>query len=97
MHNTTTSSNNTNTEILLANEHGLHARASAKVVNVLASMQVNGVASCHGRQARHNSVVELMMLCARKGDRVSFSFSGEHAESAKEAIEALNAANFLEQ
>ncbi len=68
----------------IANERGLHARASAKFVNMVAmlpdTLSVN--VTKDGTEAGGSSILGLMMLGAAKGDSIEISVSGEGADAA---------------
>ncbi len=68
----------------IANERGLHARASAKFVNMVAMMPNSlAVKVCKdGAEAGGGSILGLMMLGAAKGDTIEISVSGEGADAA---------------
>jgi len=68
----------------IANERGLHARASAKFVNMVAMMPdgLQVVVSKDGSEAGGSSILGLMMLGAAKGDSIEISVKGEGADAA---------------
>ena len=68
----------------IANERGLHARASAKFVNMVAMMpdSLQVVVSKDGAEAGGGSILGLMMLGAAKGDSIEISVKGEGADAA---------------
>jgi phosphocarrier protein HPr len=68
----------------IVNNRGLHARASAKFVNMVA-MLPEGLAVKvfkDGNEAGGGSILGLMMLGAAKGDAIEITVSGEGADSA---------------
>ncbi|MDR2858479.1 MAG: HPr family phosphocarrier protein [Novosphingobium sp.] len=70
--------------IEITNQRGLHARASAKFVNMVALLP-DGIevrVSKDGTDAAGGSILGLMMLGAAKGDTIDISVSGEGAEAA---------------
>jgi phosphocarrier protein HPr len=68
-------------EVVIVNKRGLHARASAKFVNVVAGMDGCEVrVSKDGHSAAGGSILGLMMLGAAKGDTVELAVSGNQAE-----------------
>lgn len=70
--------------IQIINQRGLHARASAKFVNMV-SLLPDGLdvrVSKDGTDAAGGSILGLMMLGAAKGDTIDIAVSGEGAEAA---------------
>jgi phosphocarrier protein len=70
--------------VQIINQRGLHARASAKFVNMV-SLLPEGVdvrVSKDGTDAAGGSILGLMMLGAAKGDAIEIAVSGEGAEDA---------------
>lgn len=68
----------------IVNNRGLHARASAKFVNMVA-MLPDGVdvrVLKDGAEAVGGSILGLMMLGAAKGDTIEIETRGEGAEAA---------------
>jgi phosphocarrier protein HPr len=68
----------------ITNQRGLHARASAKFVNMVAMLpdSLTVTVSKDGTEAVGGSILGLMMLGAAKGDTIEISVSGEGAEAA---------------
>ena len=67
----------------IVNVKGLHARASAKFVNMVTTLP--GVAvtvAKDGTEAAGGSILGLMMLGAARGDQIEIRVSGEDAEPA---------------
>lgn len=68
----------------IVNNRGLHARASAKFVNMVATLpgtlQVN--VRKDGTDAAGGSILGLMMLGAAKGDSIEIQVTGEGCEGA---------------
>jgi phosphocarrier protein len=70
--------------VQIINQRGLHARASAKFVNMV-SLLPEGLdvrVSKDGTDAAGGSILGLMMLGAAKGDTIDIAVSGEGAEAA---------------
>jgi phosphocarrier protein HPr len=70
--------------VRIINQRGLHARASAKFVNMVALLP-DGVSvrvAKDGVEAPGGSILGLMMLGAAKGDTIEISVAGEGAEAA---------------
>ncbi len=68
----------------IINQRGLHARASAKFVNMVSQLPDGlDVRVCKdGAEAAGGSILGLMMLGAARGDAIDISVSGEGAEAA---------------
>ena len=69
--------------VLIVNQRGLHARASAKFVNVVARLP-EGVEVCvlkDGTEANGASILGLMMLGAAKGANVDIVVTGPDADA----------------
>jgi phosphocarrier protein HPr len=78
-------------EVRIVNVKGLHARASAKFVNMVAMLPAELSVSVHkdGTEAAGGSILGLMMLGAAKGDTIAISVSGEGADSALAKLAGL--------
>ena len=85
-------------DVEIVNKRGLHARASAKFVAVVAEMHGTSVSVAKGAQAAAGgSIMGLMMLGAAKGDEVTLAVSGDNAEARLAELVALVAAGFGEE
>ncbi len=82
----------------VTNQRGLHARASAKFVNMVAMMPDNLVitVSKDGSEAGGSSILGLMMLGAAKGDSIEISVKGEGADAALAKLVGLVTDSFGE-
>ena len=70
-------------QVLIVNQRGLHARASAKFVGVASGMDGCTVrVAKDANEALGTSILGLMMLGAAKGDTITISCEGE-AEDAR--------------
>ncbi|MBX9663637.1 HPr family phosphocarrier protein [Novosphingobium sp.] len=69
--------------VLIVNQRGLHARASAKFVNAVARLPegVDVKVIKDGTEAQGGSILGLMMLGAAKGDTVEIVVTGPDAEA----------------
>ncbi len=70
--------------VLISNQRGLHARASAKFVNTV-TMLPDGLdvrVVRDGTEAAGGSILGLMMLGAAKGDTIEICVKGEGAQGA---------------
>ncbi len=79
----------TNRSLKIINEKGLHARASAKLVEVVEGFDANAEVSKDGLSASGDSIMGLLMLAASRGTTIDVETSGPDAEALAEALEAL--------
>ena len=84
-------------QVLIENKRGLHARASMAFVTLAASQPVELTVEKDGSSASGNSILDLMMLGAAKGDTITISAEGDGAEDAVQALVALVEARFGEE
>ncbi|MDE4132902.1 HPr family phosphocarrier protein [Phaeobacter sp. QD34_3] len=80
----------------IVNEKGLHARASAKLVEVVEGFDATAEVSKDGMSASGDSIMGLLMLAASKGTTIDVETSGPDAGALAEALEALVADKFGE-
>ena len=80
----------------IVNEKGLHARASAKLVELVEDFDAEAEVSKDGLSASGDSIMGLLMLAASRGTTIEVETSGAQAEALAEAIEALVADKFGE-
>lgn len=73
----------------IINEKGLHARASAKLVEVVEGFDARVEVSKDGFSASGDSIMGLLMLAASRGTTIDVETSGPDAEALAEALEAL--------
>lgn len=73
----------------IVNEKGLHARASAKLVEVVEGFDAQAEVSRDGLSASGDSIMGLLMLAASKGTTIDIETSGPDAEALANALEAL--------
>ena len=76
-------------EVRIVNQRGLHARASAKFVNLAAQLNAAIDVEKDGNRVCGTSIMGLMMLGAAKGDTIIIHVDGVHAEEALEKLVAL--------
>jgi len=84
-------------ELKIVNEKGLHARASAKLVEVVEAHDARAEICRDGMSAAGDSIMGLLMLAASKGTTIEVETSGPEAEKLADAIEALVARRFDEE
>jgi len=84
-------------KLKIVNEKGLHARASARLVEVVEQHDARAAVSRDGLSAAGDSIMGLLMLAASKGTFIEVQTSGPEAEKLAEAIEILVADRFGEE
>jgi phosphocarrier protein HPr len=84
-------------EVQIVNTRGLHARASAKFVNLASELPVKIEVEKDGHRVTGTSIMGLMMLGAAKGDSVVIRVDGDSAEEALEKLVALIECGFDEE
>lgn len=80
----------------IINEKGLHARASAKLVEVVEGFDATAEVSRDGMSAGGDSIMGLLMLAAAKGTTIEVKTAGADAEALADAVEALVSGRFGE-
>ena len=91
------SSNAISRDIPIINKRGLHARASAKFVQLVEKFNADVTVSRNGESVGGNSIMGLMMLSAGIGTTVQVSVKGPEAEAAMAAIVGLLGDKFGEE
>jgi phosphocarrier protein HPr len=81
----------------IINKRGLHARASAKLVEAAARFQSEITVTKDGQTVDARSIMGLMMLAASLGAEVEIVAVGPDSEAALTAILALIEAKFGEE
>jgi len=82
--------------LTIVNRKGLHARASAKFVQLAESFRSELTITRDGMSVGGQSIMGLMMLAAGQGSTIDVQAEGEDAEAAMTAISALVADRFGE-
>ena len=80
----------------IVNKRGLHARASAKFVQLVETFDARITVSKEGMSVGGTSIMGLMMLAASPGCRIAVSAEGPEAGKALYALDALVADRFGE-
>ena len=80
----------------IGNEKGLHARASAKLVEVVEAFDARAEVSKDGMSASGDSIMGLLMLAASKGCTIDVQTSGPDQDALADALTALVADKFGE-
>ncbi|WP_397543652.1 HPr family phosphocarrier protein [Roseovarius salis] len=81
----------------IVNEKGLHARAAAKLVEVVEGFDATAEISHEGQSSGADSIMGLLMLAASKGKTIDVRAWGPDAEALADAVEALVADRFGEE
>lgn len=81
----------------ITNKRGLHARASAKVVEASARFQSEITIIKDGTRVNGRSIMGLMMLAASLGSEIGVEVKGPDADAAMTAMLALIDAKFGEE
>jgi phosphocarrier protein HPr len=76
-------------EVRIGNKRGLHARASAKFVNVASEIDAAIEVEKDGNRVCGTSIMGLMMLGAGMGDTITIHVNGMGAEQALEKLANL--------
>ncbi len=80
----------------ITNRRGLHARASAKFVNLAAELPAKIEVEKDGNRVCGTSIMGLMMLGAAMGDTITIYCEGEGSEDALERLSLLVTGRFGE-
>ena len=75
--------------LLIQNIKGLHARASAKLVEVVEAHDASATVSKDGLRTGGDSLMGLLMLAATKGTYIEVETTGPDADTLDLAIAAL--------
>jgi phosphocarrier protein len=86
----------TQISLKIVNEKGLHARASAKLVEVVEAFDARAEVSKDGMSASGDSIMGLLMLAASKGTTIDIQTSGPDEDALADALTALVADKFGE-
>lgn len=76
-------------EITISNKLGLHARASAKLVQLLQSYKANAFLVHRGREVNAKSIMGVMMLAAGIGSTITLRTDGPDEEAVMSEMVAL--------
>ncbi len=86
----------TNRTLRIINEKGLHARASAKFVEVVEAHEAQAEVCKDGLSVAGDSIMGLLMLAASRGTSIEVQTSGPQADALADALDALVANRFGE-
>jgi phosphocarrier protein HPr len=73
-------------DVTISNKLGLHARASAKLVQLLQGYKAHAWLCFRGREVNAKSIMGVMMLAAGLGSQLKLRTDGEDEESAMTAM-----------
>ncbi|OUS36824.1 phosphate ABC transporter permease [Rhodobacterales bacterium 56_14_T64] len=82
--------------LTIVNEKGLHARASARLVEVVEGFDASAEVSRDGLSASGDSIMGLLMLAASRGTTIDVETSGPDSDALAQALETLVADKFGE-
>ncbi len=84
-------------ELVVSNRLGLHARATAKLVQLLSQFRSACTLTAKGREVNAKSIMGVMLLAAGQGTPVKLRVDGEDEQAAAEAVAALFERRFDEE
>ena len=84
-------------EVQITNQRGLHARASAKFVNLASQIDARIEVEKDGHRVCGTSIMGLMMLGAAMGDSIVIHVEGDGADAALDQLVALVEDKFGEE
>jgi phosphocarrier protein HPr len=76
-------------EVTISNKLGLHARASAKLVQLLQGFNSNAYLVHRGREVNAKSIMGVMMLAAGVGSQITLRTDGPDEAAAIQAMVEL--------
>ena len=76
-------------DLTVSNRLGLHARATAKLVQLLSQYRSNCTLTAKGREVNAKSIMGVMLLAAGQGTNVRLRVEGEDEQAAADAVQAL--------
>jgi len=76
-------------QLEIINKLGLHARASAKLVNIASTFSSSITVEFAGQKGDAKSIMSMMMLAASKGSMITLTIDGEDEQDAMNAVTAL--------
>lgn len=84
-------------EVRIVNRRGLHARASAKFVNLASEIDASIEVEKDGSRVCGTSIMGLMMLGAAMGDSIAIHVDGDGADDALARLAELVESGFGEE
>ncbi|MEN1927456.1 HPr family phosphocarrier protein [Luteimonas sp. MJ204] len=73
-------------ELTVSNRLGLHARATARLVQLLSDYDVNATLTAKGREVNAKSIMGVMLLAAGTGTAVRLCVDGPDEVAAADAV-----------
>lgn len=73
----------------ITNKRGLHARASAKFVNLATTFDADVTVSHDGNSVAGTDIMELMLLAAGMGETITIAATGPEADAAVAKLAGL--------
>jgi phosphocarrier protein HPr len=83
-------------DLVVSNRLGLHARATAKLVQLLSSFKSSATLTAKGREINAKSIMGVMLLAAGQGTQVKLRVDGEDEAEAADAVQTLFERRFEE-
>ena len=80
----------------IINDKGLHARASARFVEVVENFESDVIVEKDGLEASGSSIMGLLMLAASKGTTIKVTLDGNDSEELTLALDNLIKSKFGE-
>ena len=84
-------------DFTILNDKGLHARASARFVEVVENFNSEVIVQKDGLSASGSSIMGLLMLAASKGTNIKVTLNGDDAEELSLALDNLIQSKFGEE
>ena len=84
-------------EMMIANQLGLHARASGALVRLASTFQSEITVAKDGTRVNAKSIMGLLLLAAANGSLIEIAAEGNDEQEAVTAIEALIRRKFHEE
>ena len=76
-------------ELTITNRLGLHARATAKLVQLLSTFRCQATLEARGREVNAKSIMGVMLLAAGQGTPVVLRVDGDDEAEAAAAVASL--------
>ncbi|MDQ3510160.1 MAG: HPr family phosphocarrier protein [Pseudomonadota bacterium] len=76
-------------ELTVSNRLGLHARATAKLVQLLSGFKSSTTLTAKGREVNAKSIMGVMLLAAGQGASVKLRVDGEDEQAVADAVSDL--------
>ncbi|MGQ9575515.1 MAG: HPr family phosphocarrier protein [Thermoguttaceae bacterium] len=83
--------------VVVTNSTGLHARAALAIARLVSQYQAEVALVADSERAEATSIIKMLALGARPGQKITLEASGPGAEAALDALERLFAEKFHEE